>query len=343
MDFPDANPVHSISPVSFTEAVSAWESVPCALCGTTAAAEVLMIPHAPAPAGHSAVVACRHCGLRRLEPRPGPELIGSYYAAAGGDSYNAYVGRKRSARTQAVWNLLRDGYARPAGQGWVSRFLGPLTGALANWAFDINVRLQRRRGLRVLEVGAGYGDILIYLRERGCEVLGTDLSAAAAAKAQEYGVEVRLGNLKELALPAASFDAAIMCHSLEHVPDPNVELAELRRLLKPGGELHIAVPNGHAVRLAQDGLAFAHLSFPLHFWFFDPESLACLLARHGFVPLKGPWTTTRHHALNAWLSGCRREGVLAATRRFWRFFAASLGRSDGGDVLRVVAQRSVDS
>lgn len=43
-------------------------------------------------------------------------------------------------------------------------------------------------------------------------------------------------------LPAASFEVVIAHHSLEHVPDPRAVLAELNRLLKPGGRLLLAVP-----------------------------------------------------------------------------------------------------
>jgi ubiquinone/menaquinone biosynthesis C-methylase UbiE len=214
-----------------------------------------------------------------------------------------------------------------------------LTGLFASWAFDINVALDRREGLSALEVGAGYGDILIYLRERGCQTAGTDLSEAAVAKGREYGIDMRYGHLKDVGLPSGSFDIAIMCHSLEHVPQPRVELAELSRLVKKGGRLHIAVPNGHAVRMDQDQLEWAHLSHPLHFWYFDGENLARLLHEYGFEPVIGPKTTTRHHALNAWRDQFRKRGVGPATRVLLNFLKASMSRSDGGDVLRVVAER----
>ena len=317
-----------------------WVQTCCALCGTAAGNAVLDVPHADAPGGLSRIVACTACGLRRLDPRPGPSAIGAYYAAASG--YNAYLGRRRSPRAQRLWNSLRDGFAAPAGSTATARILRPLTRRLAAWQFDINVPLDGRRGLRVLEVGSGFGDLLIYLRSRGCEVLGTDLSAAAAAKAHEYGVEVKVGNLAELGLPSARFDVAVLCHSLEHLPDPNVELAELARLLRPGGRLHIAVPNGHAVRLDLEGVNWAHLSHPLHFWFFDGETLGQLLARHGFQPLAPPRTTTRHHALAGWRHETRTVGWSVATRRFLRFLAASWRRADGGDVLRLVAELRPD-
>lgn len=312
-----------------------WVSTNCACCGESAARIVLEVPHRDAPGGRSGVVACAGCGLRRLDPRPGPESIGAYYAAASG--YNAYVGRTRSPRSQALWNFLRDGAACPAGLGWMQRLLSPLTGALARWLFDINVPLRGRLGVRVIEVGSGFGDILIYLKSRGCVVLGTDLGESGARKAAEYGVEVRVGNLADLAIPSDAFDAAILCHSLEHVPDPNVELGELARLLVPGGTLHIAVPNGAAVRLRRDGLGWAHLSHPLHFWYFDRVTLGRLLDRHGFDLVAPMRTTTRHHAFMAWVHEGRRMGWGRATSRFLGFLRETLGRSDGGDVLRAVA------
>lgn len=316
---------------------TSWIETTCALCGGSAVRPILEVPHPEAPDGRSVIGACTGCGLRRLTPRPGPDSIDAYYAAATG--YNAYVGRRRSPRAQRLWNFLRDGAAAPSGQGVVGRLLRPLTGPTSRWLFDINVPLDGRRGLRVIEVGSGFGDILIYLKSRGCEVLGTDLSRAGAEKAREYGVEVRVGNLAELGLPAESFDAAILCHSLEHVPNPNVELAELARLLTPGGQIHIAVPNGNAVRLRLDGTAWPHLSHPLHFWFFDAASLTRLLERHGFRLTGPPRTTTRHHAFNTWRYEGRHRSWILATRRFVGFLRATAATPDGGDVLRVIAEK----
>ncbi len=314
-----------------------WVETKCAQCGARETRPVLEVPHADAPGGRSWVAACAGCGLRRLDPRPGPDSIGRYYGDASG--YNAYVGRKRGPMAQAAWDFLRDGYSLPGGLPLGQRLLRPFTRGLARWLFDINLSLDGRRGLRVLEVGSGYGDILMYLKSRGCEVLGTDLSEAAAGQAREYGVEVRVGNLTELGLAAGSFDAAILCHSLEHVPDPNVELGELARLLVPGGRLHVAVPNGEAVRLRLDGLNWAHLSHPLHFWYFDAANLGRMLERHGFRVVEGPWSTTRHHAVKAWWNDGRKGEWTGATRRFVEFLRATAGNPTGGDVLRVVAER----
>ncbi len=125
--------------------------------------------------------------------------------------------------------------------------------------------------------------------------------------AKASGIEVRLGHRAELKLPAGGFD--------------------------------IAVPDGRAVRLEPDGTDWIHLSAPLHLWFYDAVTLTRLLERHGFRMVAGPRTTTMHHALNAWRSCFFRHGPVAATRRLFRFLGESARRIDGGDILRVVAEK----
>jgi SAM-dependent methyltransferase len=319
-----------------------WESTRCANCGTRDDKLVFPVPHRPGPDGGVAFVECRRCGLRRIDPRPSPELLGQYYGAQSGAGYNAYAGRRRHGWRQQAWECLRDGASHPSRQNLMSRALGPITGALARWFFDINVDLERRAGLRVLEVGCGYGDLLLYLRSRGCEVLGTDISPDAAAKAAEYGLEVRCGEFARLGLPAAHYDVAILSHSLEHVPDPNVELRDLARVLKPGGHLYIAVPNGCAGALEIYGPHWPHLCFPLHLWMYTPESLATLLRKHGFELACPARTSGLHHPHvlpREWQRLRRSEGARRATRMLARYVSEVLRRGRG-DFLRVVAIRN---
>jgi len=312
-----------------------WEASACVVCGDTAAVPSLAVPHAEAPGGRSAIVRCRSCGLRRLDPRPAPSHIGRYYAA----DHNAFVGRRRGARTQALWELLRD-----AGSGWrgssrTARLLAPLLAPLARHVFDVVVPLDARTGPRVLEVGCGYGDLLVYLRSRGCAVLGIDLDARAAAAGRALGLDVRVGTLGAAALPAASVDVAVLCHSLEHVPDPKAELRELARIVRPGGRLHIAVPNADAATWRAEGAAWEHVSPPLHFWFFDAASLTRLLHDAGFQPRRPAAATNALRLARRFARELRTLGPSLAARRLLRPWWARLTSGAGGDVLRVVAVR----
>jgi ubiquinone/menaquinone biosynthesis C-methylase UbiE len=128
-----------------------------------------------------------------------------------------------------------------------------------------------------------------------------------------------------------------MCHSLEHVPDPAADLGELARIVRPGGRLHIAVPNGASAGLRVEGRDWAHLSHPLHVWFFDSRSLSTLVERAGFRLSRTPYTTSRWHHVSNWAKHMT-SSPLGASARFARLAAAAPRRSSG-DVLRLVAER----
>jgi ubiquinone/menaquinone biosynthesis C-methylase UbiE len=100
-------------------------------------------------------------------------------------------------------------------------------------------------GSRVLDLGAGTGDQTLLAAARvgpGGAVLATDISASMLDLAQEAAraadlrnVRTRVMDAQQLDLESNSFDAAIARFSLQFVPDVQRALAEVRRVLKPGG------------------------------------------------------------------------------------------------------------
>jgi SAM-dependent methyltransferase len=96
---------------------------------------------------------------------------------------------------------------------------------------------------RVLEVGPGPGELSERLaRELGVTVVAIDSSERMVELAVSRGVDARLGDVQSLDLPAESFDCAIAAWMLYHVPDLDRGLAEISRVLRPGGRL-VAVTN----------------------------------------------------------------------------------------------------
>jgi len=97
---------------------------------------------------------------------------------------------------------------------------------------------------RVLDVGCGPGHSTLPLGFGAREVVGLDLTAAmvreATALAQERratNVRYQRGDVEAMTFPDASFDVATCRVSAHHYPDPRRALAELRRVLRPGGRL----------------------------------------------------------------------------------------------------------
>ena len=136
---------------------------------------------------------------------------------------------------------------------------------------------------KVLDVGCGRGLLLQAFRERGWQVQGTEFSAHAARIPREaLGLDVAVGDLVEQKFPSETFDAVTLWHVLEHVPDPRVLIAEISRILKPGGVLFLGIPNvgGWEARLCRD--KWFHLDVPRHLNHLTRERLRQLLEERGF-------------------------------------------------------------
>ncbi len=100
-------------------------------------------------------------------------------------------------------------------------------------------------GARVLEVGCGPGHLSIRLARHGLEVTGLDLDPAMIARAQANADRLGngdqrqpsfvVGDVAALAFPDESCDLVVSTLSMHHWADPNAGLAEIGRVLRPGG------------------------------------------------------------------------------------------------------------
>jgi SAM-dependent methyltransferase len=96
---------------------------------------------------------------------------------------------------------------------------------------------------RVLEVGGGEGELAERIRdELATEVIGVDQSERMVEIQRTKRIDARVGNVQELPFAAGEFDVVVAAWMLYHVPDLDRGLAEIARVLKPGGRL-VAVTN----------------------------------------------------------------------------------------------------
>ena len=108
-------------------------------------------------------------------------------------------------------------------------------------------------GKRILEIGCGRGGFSCWLAQQPYaprEIVAADFSSTAVQMGERHARERglrsivwRVDDIQSIGHPDASFDTLISCETIEHVPDPRRAVAELGRVLKPGGRLFLTTPN----------------------------------------------------------------------------------------------------
>jgi SAM-dependent methyltransferase len=162
-------------------------------------------------------------------------------------------------------------------------------------------------GRDVLDAGCGVGYGTAFLAGRARRVVGVDLDPEAVAYARgRYAapnVEFRAGDVQALDLPDDAFDVVCSFETIEHVPDRDAFLAEVRRVLRPGGAFVVSTPRAERTDLRPAN--------PFHEVELAPADFEALLrTRFGAVELYGQrrLQTRRHRLL-------QRLDVLGLRRR----------------------------
>ncbi len=110
------------------------------------------------------------------------------------------------------------------------------------------------RDLDIAEVGSGGGHVLRMFPDARLTAIDVSSVFLDTAKKNLRGYDARFvkGELSHLSLPAASFDRVICTEVLEHTKEPAAVLAEIRRLVRPGGVAVITVPNDPLILRLKD-------------------------------------------------------------------------------------------
>ncbi len=112
-------------------------------------------------------------------------------------------------------------------------------------------------GERLLEIGLGYGTVGQYLAERGVDYYGLDISAGPvgmmAHRLQLLGVgdvdgRVKQGSALAIPHPDAAFDVVVSIGCIHHTGNIALGIAEIGRVLRPGGQAMVMLYNAHSYR-----------------------------------------------------------------------------------------------
>lgn len=176
-------------------------------------------------------------------------------------------------------------------------------------------------GLAVLDVGCGGGYTCEFLARRGARVWGIDQAAACIqaahnhAQAENLAIAYHTAVAEQLPFAAAQFDVVVCVDVLEHVADPAQAIAEISRVLKPGGYFCFDTIN----RTWQSRLVMIWLLEDLlreiprgiHDWrkFLTPTEVQGTMAAVGLEAIA-------LHGFNLFGSGIREK--LGALRHYWQ-------------------------
>lgn len=188
--------------------------------------------------------------LLKTTPTPSLDVLPKYYES---EDYISHTDGKRTL-FEKIYHLVK----RNAIKGKVSLITSE----------------QNQKG-KLLDIGSGTGDFLVEAKNQGWDILGFEPNSDAKNLAINKGVTF---TEDIFTLPENSFDVVTMWHVLEHVPNLEEYIANLKRIVKPTGTIIIAVPNYKSYDAKSYKEFWAAYDVPRHLWHFSKTSIKKLFS-----------------------------------------------------------------
>lgn len=142
-----------------------------------------------------------------------------------------------------------------------------------NWIKEFNTEK-----ISILDIGCGTGDFLNEAKKQGWKIFGYEPNEKARTIAENKNINLieDLNNYSD-----EKFDVITMWHVLEHVPDLDNQINQIKKLLKPEGLLIIAVPNFKSFDAKYYKSNWAAFDVPRHLWHFSKKSIKLIFQNYG--------------------------------------------------------------
>jgi 2-polyprenyl-3-methyl-5-hydroxy-6-metoxy-1,4-benzoquinol methylase len=205
-------------------------------------------------------VRCSSCGLVQINPQPVKAEINARYSSKFGKDYLSYEIKNENSFLQLQKLALKDaGFYRT----------------------EKKLMLCKTEAPSLLDIGCATGALLSFLRERGWDVKGVEISPAAEYARNVRQLDVRNIPLEEIAFPSGSFDIILASHLIEHLNDPFSFLKEAHRILKDSGYIFITTPNISGLQAYLYGSRWRSAIFD-HLYLFSVHTLKKMLKKADF-------------------------------------------------------------
>jgi SAM-dependent methyltransferase len=199
---------------------------------------------------------CENCSLRFTQNVPDAASIGPYYRS---DDYISHTNTDKGL-VNRLYHLVRK-------QTLSDKYRLILS----------STRIQQGK---LLDIGAGTGAFVAHVKENGWEVTGLEPDETARERASTVNGVQLLDAAQLYSLAPDSFDAITLWHVLEHVHDLHPYVEQLKRLIKRGGRIFIAVPNYTSFDATVYKGAWAAYDVPRHLYHFSPDAMERLVTPH---------------------------------------------------------------
>lgn len=278
------------------------------------------------------MVQCGDCQSLWLNPRPDaqslPRAYDDYY------THNVEPDDVPQRGTSGLaWRLIhgylnhRFGMHREPATGWgyaIFLLIEPWRLKLDYYGRHLTRRRVGKPG-QLLDIGCGNGAFLARAADMGWKVQGCEIDPKAVATCRSIGIEVVEGDAFHPSLIGQSFDVITMSHVLEHVADQPALLQHTHDLLRPGGQLWLALPNPQSIGLRMSGSAWHALHPPYHLCIPSQAVLVDWLKQKGFSDIR--LLRRGAHVQNVWRTSqtiAQREAIATPSKGrmlAWRIIA----------------------
>lgn len=229
----------------------------CPVCGSNQIADKFVVKDYTVSGEEYMLQQCSDCSFVFTQDIPSQEEIGPYYASQN------YISHSNTQK-----GLVNNLYHK----------VRKIT--LASKRKMIVAETGIAKG-SLLDVGCGTGAFLNEMKTAGWNITGLEPDETARKNAQElFGIQTK-PSPELFSLPEGSYDAITMWHVLEHVHQLHEYVEQLKKLLKPGGKLLIAVPNYTSYDAGKYQRFWAAYDVPRHLYHFSPASMRVLMEKHG--------------------------------------------------------------